>query len=448
MAAVGVNGAAVSARPAPERGTTLTQGLVRLIRDRPVRADDLWRAALLVLDAIANALAGRVTGPGGILRRWAAAHGGDAGREALLIGGLVHILETDDLHRASVVHPGCVVVPAAIAVGRRRASRGSAVLKAVLHGFEACCRVGMAVGPAHYRVWHNTATCGPFGSAMATAALLGLDDDRCVDALGNAGTQSAGLWQFLETGAMSKHLHAGRAAEAGVVAAELAALGFTGPAAILEGEKGLFAGACPDPDPGAVLDVPDGPWQVHETSIKPWPSCRHTHPAIDAALEVAESLRGATIERIDVNTYGAALDVCDRPRPGSEYEAKFSLQHCVAAALTDAEIGFGSFDGAARTRLAELSSRTTVIAGEPFSAAYPAAWGAGVSVLTADGNRLAAERTACRGDPERPLDDAQMTEKAKRLMAHGGLDEAVAEAVTASVLALADDAPLPTLDFL
>ncbi len=116
-------------------------------------------------------------------------------------------------------------------------------------------------------------------------------------ALGNAGTQSSGLWQFIETGAMSKHLHAGRAAEAGVTAAELAALGFTGPPAILEGAKGLFAGACPDADPDAVTRDPNAPWQLRATSIKPWPCCRHTHPAIDAAIELHGRLGGMSRRR-------------------------------------------------------------------------------------------------------------------------------------------------------
>jgi 2-methylcitrate dehydratase PrpD len=178
----------------------------------------------------------------------------------------------DDLHRASVTHPGCVVVPAALAIGLQTRCSGPALLDAILRGYEAVARIGMAVGPAHYRIWHSTATCGPFGAAMAAADLLGLDDSQTVHALGNAGTQSSGLWQFIETGAMSKHLHAGRAAEAGVTAAELAALGFTGPPAILEGAKGLFAGACPDADPDAVTRDPSAPWQLRATSIKPWPS--------------------------------------------------------------------------------------------------------------------------------------------------------------------------------
>jgi 2-methylcitrate dehydratase PrpD len=417
-----------------------------------VGSDDLAKAALFVLDTVANGLAGRRTGPGTILRRWVADlgrdQGRDPGRDAFLMGGLVHILETDDLHRASVVHPGCVVVPAAFAVARRHGSGGRAVLEAVLHGYEACCRVGMAVGPAHYRVWHNTATCGPFGSAMAAAALLGLDESQTVHALGNAGTQAAGLWQFLETGAMSKHLHAGRAAEAGVVAAGLAGLGFTGPPAILEGDKGFFAGACPDADPTAVLGDAEAPWQVHQTSIKPWPSCRHTHPVIDAALEVHRVLDGADIAEVQLVTYAAALDVCDRPRPESEYEAKFSLQHCAAVALAHGEVGFSSFDGPARKRAAALAARTSVAAGEPFATDYPAAWGAAVSVTTADGRRLEARRNHCKGDPELALSAEEIMDKALRLLAAAGLGDGAAETLIDATLALADDGPLPDLDLL
>ena len=427
---------------------TLTEGLVRLIRVKPVGSDDLATAALFVLDTVANALAGRRTEPGGILRRWAADQGRDPGRDAFLMGGLVHILETDDLHRASVVHPGCVVVPAVFAIAGRDGSGGRAVLEAVLHGYEACCRVGMAVGPAHYRVWHNTATCGPFGSAMAAAALGGLDEGRAVHALGNAGTQAAGLWQFLETGAMSKHLHAGRAAEAGVVAAGLAGLGFTGPPAVLEGDKGFFAAACPDADPAAVLGNAEDSWQVHETSIKPWPSCRHTHPLIDAALEVHLGLDGADIADVRVVTYPAALDVCDRPRPESEYEAKFSLQHCAAVALADGEVGFASFDGAARKRAAALAARTSVAAGEPFATDYPAAWGAAVSATTADGRRLEARRNHCKGDPELALSADELRDKARRLLLYAGLEDTAAQDLIDATLSLAEDGPLPDLDLL
>ena len=319
----------------------MSKALIALIRAKPVTAGDLDAAALFALDAVASALAGRNSVPGRKLLAWAraAAAGGaierlDRARQAFLFGALCHILEVDDLHRASVVHPGCVVVPVIFTLGA--GAEGERAL-AMLHGYEASCRIGNAVGPAHYRIWHNTATCGPFGSAMAVSSLLELDDEQCVDALGNAGTQSAGFWQFLETGAMSKHLHAGRAAEAGLVAADLAALGVTGPPAILEGDKGFFRATCPDADPAAVLHSHEAPWQLCLTSIKPWPCCaRHTHPVVEAALELHGRLRAQGLQidargAIAVETYPAALDLCDRREVESDYAAKFSLQHCVAS---------------------------------------------------------------------------------------------------------------------
>ncbi len=422
---------------------SLTSRLAALVAAKPIGPQDYRSAALFTLDALANALAGRKTAPGAILLDWAAAEALTTGREAMLLGGLTHILEVDDLHRASVVHPGCVVVPAAYALARRRKTRGHAFLAAVLRGFEACCRVGMAVGPAHYRIWHNTATCGPFGSAYAAGDLLGLDHAAMTHALGNAGTQSSGLWQFLETGAMSKHLHAGRAAEAGLLAADLAARGFSGPPHILEGDKGFFKATCSDAEPERLLADADAPWQLRLTSIKPWPSCRHTHPTIDAGLSLAPRIGNRKIERIQVATYQAALDVCDRVAPRSEYEAKFSLQHTAAAAITDGHIDFDSFDPPARARLAEIAARVDIAAVAPFVHRYPRAWGAHVCVKLDDGTELNAEREHAFGDPENPLDDGAMRAKAAMLLEYGGI--AAPAAFIDAVLALADDAPLPDL---
>lgn len=428
--------------------TSLTARLAALIAAKTVGPEDYRAAALFTLDALANALAGRKTTAGDILLDWASAEPLTAGREAMLLGGLTHILEVDDLHRASVVHPGCVVVPAAYALARRRAQknhpvRGRAFLTAVLRGFEACCRVGMAVGPAHYRIWHNTATCGPFGSAYAAGDILGLDHAAMTHALGNAGTQSSGLWQFLETGAMSKHLHAGRAAEAGLLAADLAARGFSGPPQILEGEKGFFKATCADPKPERLLADPNAPWQLRLTSIKPWPSCRHTHPTIDAGLSLSAQIGNRKIERVRVATYQAALDVCDRVAPRSEYEAKFSLQHTAAAALTDGRIDFASFDPAARERLAATAARVEIAATPLYVLRYPTAWGAEVAVHLDDGSELIASREHAYGDPENPLDESAMRAKAAMLLEYGGV-AAPAKFIDA-VLALAEDAALPDL---
>ena len=429
---------------------SLTQALIDLIRTKPINQRDLDDAALFTLDALAAAYAGSSTPVGAILRSWAEAGDLDLKRKALLMGALTHITETDDLHRASVTHPGCVVVPAVLALGEKTGATGEQMLRAILHGFEAMCRVGATVGPAHYRIWHNTSTCGPFGSAMAIASLLQLSDEQTLSALGNAGTQASGFWQFMETGAMSKHLHAGRAVESGMLAAEMAAFGLTGPAEILEGARGFFAATCDDPAPENLLKQDDDKWQLSLTSIKPWPSCRHTHPIIDCALEIHQMLDGKQARNVSIRTYQAALDVCDNPQPETEYQAKFSLYHCVAVALSDGNVGLASFDATTRDRCAELRRSTSVEVSDPFRSDYPVSWGAEVTVTTDSGQSFKVSRKDCKGDPELALDAKEMRDKAKSLLQYGGLDDAKANRVCDQILNLPETSVSPTIfsDFL
>ena len=415
---------------------TLSQQLIRLIRDKKVSGQDLQRASVMTLDALANTLAGRNSKPGRLLLEWGRTQAKDAGRQAFVAGGLTHILETDDLHRESVTHPGCIVVPAVLALSNETEVDGPAFLTAVLHGYEAMCRIGNAVGPTHYKIWHNTATCGPFGSAMAACAIGNISDEQAMHALGNAGTQSSGFWEFLETGAMSKHLHAGRAAESGIIATQLAALGFTGPPAILEGPKGFFSATCPDATPAAVLADPERPWELTETSIKPWPCCRHTHPVIDAALEIHAQIDSREIESVEIETYRAALDVCNRPQPENEYSAKFSLHHTAALALTKGEIQFDSFDAATREDMAVLRAHVSVSATEPYVSAYPDAWGACVTVRLIDGEQISAERMGALGDPGLALSDDQMIAKATTMLSYAGLEDSLSQKLIDGVLKL------------
>lgn len=424
---------------------SLSRNLVRLIREKEVGRSDLEAAALFVLDTLACALGALKTEPARMLGAVAPPHRGDTARRAFYLGGLAHILEMDDLHRDSVTHPGCVVIPAAWAVAEERDLGGREFLRAVLAGYEACCRVGRAVGKAHYRVWHNTSTCGPFGAALAAAELLGLDEDQSVWALGNAGTQSSGLWEFLVEGAMSKHLHTGRAAESGLLAAFLAEQGFTGAELILEGEKGFFAGLCPDPHPAAITAHPERPWELTRTSIKPWARCRHTHPAIDAALELRGELADVPITRVKVGAYRAALDVCDRPLPQDPYSAKFSLQHCVAAALSDAQVMQSSFNAPARARLADMRATVEVMLAPEIDAAYPQAWGASLTAETGDGRTLHALRRHAKGDPENPLTAEELAAKARGLLRESGMPDRNAEALIEAILALPSGCPVREL---
>jgi 2-methylcitrate dehydratase PrpD len=406
--------------------TSLSRSLARLIRARPIIDQDREAALRFVRDWLGSAAAGAATDPGRRLRRYAG-QTPSRERDAFLLGALSHITETDDLHRASITHPGCVVVPVAIVLGRASGKSPEAILDAVIAGYEAMLRVGEALGPAHYRIFHNTATAGPFGSAAAAAKLLDLDLDQWVWAFGSAGTQAAGLWQFNADATMSKPLHAGHAAQAGLRAALLAEAGFTGAEEILEGDRGFFRALCPDSQPGRVLAEAGG-WKLPETSIKPYPSCRHTHPAIDAALRVRARLTDGPINEIAIETYPAALDLTDNAAPRSTGAAKFSIQFCVASALARGRPGLAAFEGPALAdpEVRDLVSRSTVRPAADLTASYPARWGARVTV-GAGGALLTETQTTAKGDPEDPLDDLELRAKGHDLLLFGGVDSGTAE---------------------
>ncbi|MEM9199726.1 MAG: MmgE/PrpD family protein, partial [Pseudomonadota bacterium] len=293
-------------------GTSLTQRLARHL-DRPVSPADEARAALHLLDWAGCAAAGRVAPAGMALAEIARAIGSgpatgihapglSPAAAAFLNGGLGNVLEMDDIHRSSILHPGPVVIPAALAAAEACGVDGRALLRALVRGYDAVIRIGAAVGPEHYALWHNTATCGPFGAAAAAAAVMGLPFDQMVWALGNAGTQASGPWQCRHEAVMTKQLHTARAAQSGLLAAMLAAKHFSGPAFILEGPQGFFATMAPNGTPEAVMadaDAGQAGWTIWDTSFKPWPACRHAHPTIDAALALrARGIDSAAITQI------------------------------------------------------------------------------------------------------------------------------------------------------
>jgi 2-methylcitrate dehydratase PrpD len=438
--------AAETGRPQPS--PPLTRRLIDLVRALEPTHHDLCGAERFVRDWIGCTVAGRAAPAGEALLRYARGQT-DVESRVFLAAALAHVTETDDLHRGSITHPGTVVVPTAVVLGRALGASGHAVLRAVLTGYEVMLRVGEALGPKHYKIFHNTATAGVFGSASAAAALLGLADEQWMWALGNAGTQAAGLWQFNEDATMSKPLHAGHAAAAGLKAALLAREGFTGTARILEGDRGFFRGLCADPDPDAVLRAAAG-WKLHETSFKPYASCRHTHPVIDAALELRERLAGSAFpgpdDRVAIESYAVAVGLNDDPNPTTPYAAQFSLQFCAATALLNGAPGLAAFAPAAidEARLRALLRRTTVAEDRALSAAYPASWGGAVEV-TAGGRSLRAARTRALGDPELPLSDEALDEKVKELLRFGGLSASVADRLIAACRALPGNAPIESL---
>jgi 2-methylcitrate dehydratase PrpD len=203
----------------------------------------------------------------------------------------------------------------------------------------------------------------------------------------------------------------------------------------------------PRPVAGGRHGVVRGPLAAH-AQFKPWPCCRHAHPAIDAALALHAELGGAEIAQAEVATYRAALDVCDRPEPVDPYSAKFSLQHCVAAALRDGRIESPSFDKDGRQRHADLRPRIALRVSPELDAAYPEAWGAEIRVTTADNRTFSALRPVCKGDPENPVTEAELMAKAVSLCTAGGIDAESARALAAAIAGLVDDLPVRRLSLL
>ncbi len=411
-------------------------------------------AKLAVLDWFGSVLAGAHEPPARIAREVAGGLGkadeatvfpnarASAAVAALANGVAGHILELDDIHKGSTVHGAAPIVPAALAVAEREHADGRAFLLAVALGYEAALRVGEAVNPSHYRYFHPTGTAATFGAAAAAGSLLGLDAARMLDALGTAGTTAAGLWEFNADGAMSKHLHPGKAAFNGVLAADLAARGFTGATRILEGERGFFRATSAEHDPARITDGLGKRWKIEENGYKLYSCCGHTHTAIDAALEIRAGLAdpAAEIVAVEVATYGPGWEIVKEPNPSTPYRAKFSLAYVVAAALLEGRAGLEQFapqrfgpDGVRQPAIAAFLPRIAVRVDPDLTAAYPAAWPARLSVTLADGRVVRAGGDFPRGNAENPAPLSELRAKAHTLIAplYG---EATSEAVLDAVL--------------
>ncbi|WP_057636223.1 MmgE/PrpD family protein [Stenotrophomonas ginsengisoli] len=427
---------------------------------RPVDAPARQRAAALLVDWLGCALGG-LRGPlaqqlQGVVASCAPgpctalSAGQHDIHDALLINAaLGNVLEMDDVHRAAILHPGPVVIPVALAATQRQNGNGHDLLDAIVRGYEATIRVGRALGTSHYRYWHPTSTAGAFGATAAAASVLGLDATQTADALGTAGSRTGGLWQMRHESVPTKSLHNAQAAQSGWQAALLAQAGLRGPRYILEGEQGLFAATAPQAEPALVVAA-EADWLIHSTSLKPWPACRHAHPAIDALHDALASGRpgdGAQVVAIEVATYAEALRFCDRAEPQTALQAKFSLQHALAAICAHGTPVLAHYTDAACAdpAIARLRSAVQVVEDAACSARFPAHYGANVRVQLADGRVLQAQRVDAWGDPEQPMHPADIDTKAMELAQWGGVEPGLAHALIVQVRNLAEGGTLDTL---
>ncbi len=401
-----------------------------LPREVVARTEDLF------LDWVASALAGRNARQVGILERFANVMGPADGPSEILVsrgrtsplfaalinGASSHVVEQDDLHNASVFHPATVVFPAVLATAQDTGAAGRDLITASAVGYEAGVRVGMFLGRSHYKVFHTTGTAGTIGAAAAVAHLLGSDAETMVQALGSAGTQAAGLWEFLRDAADSKQLHTGKAATDGLLAAYIARDGFKGATRILEGAQGMGAAMSTDADPVKLVRGLGERWAILDTSFKFHASCRHTHPSADALLQLMREhgLHADQIARVRAHVYQAAIDVLG-PAASAQtvHQSKFSMGFVLGLVALHGRAGLGEFTEEALRdpAIRAFSSRVEMVYDLEIDAAYPDRWIGLVEVETADGRVLTSRVDVPLGDPGNTLSRAELEDKARRLAA-------------------------------
>jgi 2-methylcitrate dehydratase PrpD len=334
---------------------------------------------------------------------------------ALINGSAAHTVEVDDIFRDGIYHPGAPTISAALALAQASGASGEQFLRAVIVGYEISTRIGAAMGRAHYKYWHNTGTIGVFGACAACAELLGLDAKRFAHALATVTTFSAGLQQAFRMDSMSKPLHAGRAAEAGVTAALAAREGVTGSLDVIEGESGYGKAMSDGPDWDKALATLGKDFHVTRMTFKNHTCCGHTFAAIDGALalQARMKLAAAQIERIRVGSYRAAKEVSGYESPQTAAEARFSLKYVVATALTHGSVRLAAFEPArindAATR--DLMARIDVAIDPELDAAFPRQRAARVAIVARDGRQEEFLQRTRIGDPDAPLSDAQLDQK-------------------------------------
>jgi 2-methylcitrate dehydratase PrpD len=373
-------------------------------------------------------------------------------RDAALANGfLIHGLDFDDTHLASIIHATAACLPVSLSLGEAIGASGQDMLTAYAAGMEVSIRIGLAVkGGFHHTGYHATGVVSHFSSAVTAGRLLGLTAEQIVDAQGIASSTASGIQVFLEDGAWTKRFHPGWGAVAGITAARLAQNGFVGPKRPYEGKFGLFdshlQSHAEDADIGALHDGLGTRWELAETAIKPYPVCHFIHGAADSAIALHAEIPDAdAIESIRILLPAPTMKIvaepaADKLRPANDYAAKFSAQFVVATCLRLGRFGLAELQPAALVDEATLALAARARCEVDPESAFPTYFSGGVEVVLKDGLRLFRHERVNSGAGERRLNAAGASVKfmgAARMV----LDEAAARRACEAALTI-DERPV------
>jgi len=339
---------------------------------------------------------------------------------ALYNGNLAHSLDFDDTHARGSIHPSAPIVPAAFAAAEMTGANGRDIIAGIVAGYEVQIRLSIALKPSeHYaRGFHPTATCGVFGAAAAAARVFGLTADQIANAFGLCGSQAAGSMQFLLDGAWNKPFHTGYAAMGGLMAASFAADGFIGAGQALEGKAGFLHAYAPDSDhQAAVADLGER-FETLDIAVKPYPSCRYGHAAMDALIDLrtANDINYRDIESVEVGLPRTGWNLIgdpenDKQNPKNYVDGQFSMPFVAAVAIRDGKMGWDSYaPHLADDETLALCKRIRSIVDPKVEAEFPAHMSGLVRVRTSGGN-FEKMVIHARGEPENFLSTAEMRGK-------------------------------------
>ena len=329
-----------------------------------------------------------------------------------------HVIEMDDLDRGSISHPGSSIISAALAYAEFHNLDMDELLDAIVIGYEIMIRIGEALGTDHYQYWHTTGTAGTIGVAAAISRISKAGVHETLMAIGTAGTMTAGLWEFLNDGAMSKQLHPAKAAHDGILSTLLSKNGFTGATKIIEGNKGLFAAMSPKNNPSQILKkltLALDKWKIENVSFKMYASCRHTHPAVEGALQIIkeESIQYTNIASVNVEIYSQALELLSKVKANSPYSAKFNLPFCIASAIIFGDLGPSRFTEKTikDKKIISLSKKIKFSVNKSLDKEYPLKWPSNVSIQLKNKKIIKKLIYYPLGDPENPISNIDLKNK-------------------------------------
>ena len=356
---------------------------------------------------------------------------------AFLNGALAHSLDFDDTHAAGSLHPGAPVIPAALAAGEMVGASGAEVLAAIIAGYEVTCRIALALpaGDHYARGFHPTATCGAFGAAAAAGRVFGFNAEQIEAALGTVLSQAAGSLEFLVNGAWTKRFQVGWAASNGLMAATLVREGFKGATQAFEGPHGFLKAYAPNPIPERAVQDLGTVFELMHTAVKPYPSCRYGHAAVDAALALraANDFHPSEIESVRIGLPTAGMRLVGEPaakksNPENVVDGQFSAPFVVAAALANGAMGWDSYQLLQDPTIRGMLPRITSEFDPEIEAEFPANM-SGKVTIRARGKDFVQKVVVPRGEPDNFLTEAELRAK------FAGLTDAVLGAERAAHLA-------------